>query len=145
MDTTNMTLDLEMHIDVARSADVVFAEMLREFSEKMCYDDGRSMDMKLEAWPGGRWYRDLGNNSGHLWGFVQSMKAPALLEITGQMFMSYPVNNHLSVKLTETEGTTRINLRHRAFGLLDPEHCKGVKEGWKEMLDATKRSAEAGS
>ncbi len=143
MDTTNMTLDLEMHIDVARSADIVFAEMLREFSEKMSYDDGRSMNMKLEAWPGGRWYRDLGDNSGHLWGFVQTMKAPALLEITGQMFMSYPVNNHLSVKLTETEGTTRINLRHRAFGLLDPEHCKGVKEGWKSMLDATKLSAEA--
>jgi hypothetical protein len=21
--------------------------------------------MKLEAWPGGRWYRDLGNGAGH--------------------------------------------------------------------------------
>lgn len=142
MDLSTLTLDLEMHVDIAREADAVFAGMLREFSENMRYDDGRSMDMKLEAWPGGRWYRDLGDQQGHLWGFVQTIKSPVLLELTGQMFMSYPVCNHVSCRVTEIEGGARLTLRHRAFGLLDPEHCQGVATGWKAMLDAVKRDAE---
>ncbi len=32
------------------------------------------MPMKLEAWPGGRWFRDLGDGNGHLWGHVQAIK-----------------------------------------------------------------------
>ena len=39
------------------------------------------MTMVVEARPGGRWYRDLGGDNGHLWGFVQSIKRPTLLEI----------------------------------------------------------------
>jgi len=48
--------------------------------------DGTSLQMKLEAWPGGRWYRDLGNNMGHFWGHVQAIKAPNLIEICGPLF-----------------------------------------------------------
>ena len=34
------------------------------------------LPMILEPHPGGRWYRDLGGDNGHLWGFVQSIKRP---------------------------------------------------------------------
>ena len=36
------------------------------------------------------WYRDLGNDAGHLWGHVQVIKPPTWLELCGPMFMSYP-------------------------------------------------------
>jgi hypothetical protein len=45
--------------------------------------------MILEQWPGGRWSRDHGNGIGHLWGHVQVIKPPVLLELSGLMFMSY--------------------------------------------------------
>ncbi len=48
------------------------------------------MPMKIEPWPGGRWYRDLGDNNGHFWGHVQAIKRPTLLEITGPLLASYP-------------------------------------------------------
>ena len=50
--------------------------------------------MKIEAWPGGRWFRALGNNTGHLWDHVQSIKPPKLLEIHGPLFMSTPAISH---------------------------------------------------
>ena len=59
------------------------------------------MPMKLEAWPGGRWYRDLGDNNGHFWGHVQAIKRPTLLEITGPLFMSYAAMNNLQYRLSE--------------------------------------------
>ena len=40
--------------------------------------DGKPFPMVIEPWPGGRWYRDLGDNAGHLWGPVQVIKPPAL-------------------------------------------------------------------
>ena len=36
--------------------------------------DGKPLPMILEPVPGGRWYRDLGGEDGHLWAFVHSIK-----------------------------------------------------------------------
>jgi hypothetical protein len=51
------------------------------------------MSMKIEPWPGGRWFHDLGDNigdnNGHLWGHVQAIKKPTLLEITGSLSKGY--------------------------------------------------------
>src|SRR5262249_38816249 len=93
------------------------------------------MPMKLERFPGGRWYRDLGNDSGHLWGFVQVIKPPTLLEIQGPMFMSYPVAGHVQIRLTEAEGGTKVTPRHRAFGLIEDAHREGAAEGWQGTLN----------
>ena len=45
--------------------------------------DGKPLPMKIEPWPYGRWYRDLGGDNGHFWGHVQAIKKPTLLEICG--------------------------------------------------------------
>lgn len=66
------------------------------------------MPMVLEEWPGGRWFRDLGNGQGHLWGFVQVIKPPTLIEIQGPMFMSYAAAGHLQLRLTQIPGGTEL-------------------------------------
>jgi len=43
-------------------------------------------------------------------------------------FMSYPANNHLEVKVEEISGGSKVTLRHRAIGMIDPEHRKGIGE-----------------
>src|SRR5947209_18622139 len=91
--------------------------------------------MFLVKWPGGRWFRYRVNGVGHLLGHVQVIKAPTLLELSGPMFMSYPAINHVEVRLEEIAGGTRVNLRHRAIGFIDPEHRAGVTKGWGHMLE----------
>jgi len=54
--------------------------------------------------------------------------------LSGPMFMSYPAINHVEIRLEEIPGGTRVNLRHRAIGFLDPEHRTGVTKGWGHML-----------
>ena len=65
------------------SIEVTFAALLDHLGPYNETQVDRPMPMKLEAWPGGRWYRDLGDNSGHYWGAVQAIKKPTLLEICG--------------------------------------------------------------
>jgi DNA-binding transcriptional ArsR family regulator len=101
------------------------------------------MQLTLEQWPGGRWFRDRGNGIGHLWGHVQVIKAPVLLELSGPMFMSYPALNHVEVKLEQRPGGTHVDLRHRAIGLIDPAHRKGVNGGWKQILEEVNQDCTA--
>jgi len=107
------------------------------------------LNLKIEAWPGGRWYRDLGNNTGHLWGHVQVIKPPKLLEIWGPMMMSFPAVNHRQYRLTAEGTTTRLQLTHRAMGLLTSQHREGMPEGWGHWMnrirDRAERRAKAGA
>ena len=121
---------------------LVWESLLEEMGPGGILPDGTPMQTKIEPWPGGRWYRDLGENAGHFWGHVQVIKPPKLLEISGPMFMSYPAINHLQYRLIDEGDRTVLKLTHRAIGLIDPEHAKGVQEGWQKKLAAVAKIAE---
>lgn len=134
MTIDDLILDSTQNIDITSDIEHVFRSVLYRLGEGFANPQGESLQMVLEQWPGGRWFRDRGNGIGHLWGHVQVIKPPVLLELSGPLFMSYPALNHIEVKLEQRLGGTRVNLRHRAIGFLDPAH-KDVTVGWKYMLD----------
>ena len=136
MKLEEMTIDLEQHIEVKADIGDVFKGILHRFGEGSTNPKGESMQMILEQWAGGRWFRDRGNGIGHLWGHVQVIKPPVLLELSGPMFMSYPALNHVEVRLDQIAGGTKVTLRHRAIGLLDASHRENVGTGWRHYLDS---------
>ena len=142
MNLEDMTLDVEQHIDIKAPPEKTFAAVLHRLGKGNTRPDGESLQLDLEVKPGGRWYRDRGNGIGHLWGFVQAIKPPVLLELSGPMFMSYPANNHLEVKVEKTTAGSKVTLRHRAIGMIDPQHRKGVGTGWKHILESVKKDCE---
>ena len=142
MNLEDMKLDVEQHIDIKAPPEKAFAAVLHRLGKGNTRPDGESLQLDLEVKPGGRWYRDRGNGIGHLWGFVQAIKPPVLLELSGPMFMSYPANNHLEVKVEKTTGGSKVTLRHRAIGMIDPQHRKGVGTGWKHILESVKKDCE---
>ena len=135
MNLEEMTLDVAQQIDVKADIGDVFKAVLHRFGEGSTNHEGESMNMILERWPGGRWFRDRGNGVGHLWGHVQTIKPPVLLELSGPMFMSYPAMNHVEIKLEKAAGGTKVSLRHRAIGLLEDTHRQNIGRGWKHYLD----------
>ena len=139
MTLEQMTLDLEQHVEVKAAIGDVFRSTLHRFGEGNTNPKGEPMQLLLEQWPGGRWFRDRGNGIGHLWGHVQVIKPPVLLELSGPMFMSYPAMNHLEIRLQEIPGGTRLTLRHRAFGFIDEAHRAGVSTGWKHIMDTIEK------
>jgi hypothetical protein len=134
-------LNVHKHIDIDAPLAVAFEAMLEQLGPGNDTPHG-PMPMKIEAWPGGRWFRDLGNNAGHLWGHVQVIKPPTLLEVTGPLFMSYAAISHVQYRLTEQGQGTRLALIHRAIGEIAPEHREGVAKGWEHMLAGMKARAE---
>jgi hypothetical protein len=139
----NLTLDLKQEVHVQASLDDTFAAMLTQMGRLNETPDGKPLPMTLEPWPGGRWFRDLGSNNGHLWGHVQSIKRPTLLEITGPLFMSYPVVSNVQYRLTDVDGGTLIVFRHTALGFIPDDYRKGLSAGWAPLLDRIRRDAEA--
>jgi len=136
------TVEIKKEIEIAAPLEIAFEAMLDEMGPDAQMMDGTPMPFKLEAWPGGRWYRDLGNNAGHLWGHVQVIKPPTLLEICGPMMMSYPAANHIQYRLTAQGTGTRLAFVHRALGLILPDHREGMPKGWAHWIDKIRDLAE---
>ena len=84
----DLTLNVTEEIHVRATLEATFTALLEQLGPFNAVADDKPMPMKIEPWPGGRWYRDLGDGNGHFWGVVQAIKRPTLLEITGPLFMS---------------------------------------------------------
>src|SRR5262245_35970440 len=110
--------EIRKEIQIEAPVEIAFQAVLDELGPEAQMMDGQSLSMKVEPWPGGRWYRDLGNNMGHLWGHVQVIKPPTLLEIIGPMPMSYPAVNHVQYRLKEAGMGTLLTFVHQAMGLI---------------------------
>ena len=110
------TFTITEEILVRASMETTFASLLAQLGRLNETPDGKPLAMILEARPGGRWYRDLGGDNGHLWGFVQSIKRPSLLEMWGPLFMSTATTSNLIYRLTEADGGTVISFKHTLVG-----------------------------
>jgi activator of Hsp90 ATPase-like protein len=139
----NLTLNVTQEIHVRAAVDATFDALLEQMGPGNETPEGKPLPMTIEARPGGRWFRDLGNDDGHFWGHVQAIKRPTLLEITGPLFMSNPVVSNVQYRLKETDGGTLLSFRHTAFGFVPDEYREGVGRGWTALLDRIRTSAEA--
>ena len=137
----NLTTTITQEVHVRASLEVTFAALLEQLGPGNETPEG-PMPMKIEAWPGGRWFRDLGEGNGHYWATVQAIKRPTLLEFTGPLFMSSPVANNVQYRLIEAEGVTLIKFRHTGFGLIQDEHRSGVTGGWGYIHEQVRKRAE---
>ena len=138
-----LTLNITEEMLVRSSVEKAFAALLEQLGPANEGHEGAPMPMTLEPWPGGRWFRDLSGKNGHLWGHVQAIKRPTLLEITGPLMISSAVVSNVQYRLKETEGGTLITLRHSALGFMPDGYREGLSVGWKHGLDRIRRRLEA--
>lgn len=130
---TDMTLEITEELRIHASIDQTFEALLAELGPDNQNGNGAPMPMVLEAWPGGRWFRDLGEGNGHWWGQVQAIRRPSLLEIHGPLMMSFPVASNVQYRLKADGADTILTFRHSAFGLI-PEGFKiPFTQGWKAI------------
>jgi uncharacterized protein YndB with AHSA1/START domain len=140
----NLTLTINQEIQVQAPLEVTFAALLEQLGPGNETPDGKSLNMKIEPWPGGRWYRDLGDNNGHFWAHVQAIKRPNLLEFVGPLFASFPFVSNVQYRLSEVDGGTLITFRHSALGVHTQEQIGNMNKGWTSMNQRVRRFAEAG-
>jgi uncharacterized protein YndB with AHSA1/START domain len=130
--------------EIAAPIDIVFETILEQMGPLNTIP-AKPMPMVLEAFPGGRWFRDLGPSSGyatgHFWGHVQAIKPPSLLEICGPLPMSTPVHSNIQFRLTEENGLTHVRFHHRAMGWIDDNMAAGVDIGWTHLLTGIRTAA----
>src|SRR5271167_2014755 len=131
----NLTVTINQEIHVQAPLDITFAALLEQLGPGNETPDGKSLSMKIEPWPGGRWYRDLGDGNGHFWAHVQAIKRPTLLEFVGPLMQSFPFVSNVQYRLSEVDGGTLIAFRHSALGFVTEEqkaeinkHTAGMEE-----------------
>jgi hypothetical protein len=137
------SFEIAKEIEIKAPIEIAYATVIDVLGPDGEMPDGKPFPMKFEAWPGGRWYRDLGNNSGHLWGHVQVIKPPTLIEICGPLMMSYAAANHLQYRLKAEGNVTRVEFCHKAMGAIDAQHRDGLSQGWGYWMEHIRKVAES--
>ncbi|WP_165245494.1 SRPBCC family protein [Paludisphaera soli] len=132
MDVQTVTITRE--VEIAAPIEIAFEAILEEIGPGGEMPGGKPFPMVVEPRPGGRWFRDLGEDSGHLWGHVQVIKPPALLELTGPMFMSFPAINHVQYRLVAEGDRTRLLFSHRSMGPFPEGMREDMGTGWDYCL-----------
>ena len=139
------TFTITEEISVRASLEQTFDSLIANMGRLNETPDGTPLPMILEPYPGGRWYRDLGGENGHLWGFVQSIKRSALLEIWGPLFVSTGATSNVLYRLTETPDGTLIKFTHTLMGPFPEEHRSRTATGWAALHARVRKTAEATS
>jgi hypothetical protein len=139
----SQTFTVTEEIGVRASVEQAFASLLAQMGRFNETPEGAPLPMVLEPRPGGRWYRDLGGDNGHLWGFVQSIKRPTLLEIWGPLFMSTAATSNLLYRLSETPEGTLIKFTHTLVGPFPEDYRQRLAPGWAALHARVRKAAEA--
>jgi len=137
------TFTISEEIVVRASIEQTFESLMAQMGRLNETPDGTPLPMVLEPRPGGRWYRELGGDNGHLWGFVQSIKRPSLLEIWGPLFMSTAATSNLQYRLSETPEGTLIKFTHTLAGPFPEDHRSRLASGWTALHARVRDAAEA--
>ena len=137
------TFTITEEIIVRATPERTFESLIVQMGRQNEAPDGSPLPMIIEPRPGGRWYRDLGGDNGHLWGFIQSIKRPSLLEIWGPLFMSTGATSNLIYRLTETPEGTLMKFAQTLVGPFPEEHRPRLSSGWTALHARVRRAAEA--
>ena len=147
MNNEDLKMEITEEIHVKAPLQVTFDALVAQLRAGITGEADKLMPMKLEAWPGGIWARDLsaelGEGNGHFWAHVQAIKRPTLLEFCGPLIMSYAATSNMQYRLSEEPGGTLIKFRHSAFGVIQGDHRAGIGQGWAKTNALTKARAEA--
>jgi activator of Hsp90 ATPase-like protein len=138
------TFTITEEIRVRASLERTFASLLAQMGRLNETPEGAPLPMVIEPHPGGRWYRDLGGDNGHLWGYVQSIKRPTLLEIWGPLFVSTGATSNLMYRLSETPDGTLITFTHKLVGPFPEDHRSKLATGWAALHARVRQAAETG-
>ena len=136
------SFEIRQEIVIEAPIEIAFQTVLDVLGPEGEMPDGKPFPMKLEAWPGGRWYRDLGDNAGHLWGHVQAIKPPTLIELWGPLMMSFATCNNLQYRLAADGDVTRVTFHHRGAGAMIRDQQGGFADGWGYWIGHMKDLAE---
>jgi uncharacterized protein YndB with AHSA1/START domain len=139
----DLMVNIDQTIEIKAAPGAVFEGLITRLCELHGEEGRPPVKLSLERWPGGRWFRELDGGAGHLWGFVQAIKPPTLLELFGPMFMSSPVAGHMIIRLSPITGGTKVVFQNQVFGPLPAEmRGDGMAQGWDDMLTRLKKDVE---
>jgi uncharacterized protein YndB with AHSA1/START domain len=130
----NHEINFALDIEINATPDRVWRALTAETEQWWVSSTADSLRLTLEPRPGGRLFRDLGQDAGHLWAFVQVIKPPKLLELVGPMFTSLAINHHVAFRLEPKADATIVKYSHRAFGPIPPEFGQRVAQGTRDHV-----------
>jgi hypothetical protein len=114
----DLILTINQETFVNASLEVTFDALLEQIGPRNERADGVPMPMVIEPWPGGRWYRDLGDGNGHFGLMCRPSSGPRCLSLPARSsprIRLFRTCNTGSVKRTALHGLRFVTARWDSF------------------------------
>jgi len=133
-----MPLDFDCKLEVSIDAppEAVQRAVLEDFDLWMhSPQNGKRMGLRIEAFVGGRVFRDLGDGHGHLWAHISVLK-PGLIEMVGPFAATEPCYSLIRFRFTDSGANqTRLTFSHQASGAIPEGMLEGAPLGWQMAIE----------
>lgn len=136
------TIDIRQNISFNGPAEVIFAALTENIDEWWTepYRQTANGALKLECHLGGKLAEISGCGHGSIWGFVEEIKPPELLAISGRFAVKGALSGRVVFALKEEGSETELSLSHEAIGMIPPEMTENFTQGWDDLLNIRLRS-----
>jgi DNA-binding transcriptional ArsR family regulator/uncharacterized protein YndB with AHSA1/START domain len=129
---------LEQEVTIRAPRARVFDALTRDVGQWWAFRltrDAKST-LVLEPRVGGRFFEDMGDGEGALWGTVTYIKRPEVLRLTGPLgMMKEPIIGVYTYELSDAaDGATLLKLTHRVAGQPGPKAEESYRGGWGKLL-----------
>lgn len=136
---------IEDEIRIGAPASRVFGAMVGEIGMWFWRgEEGTDPPAKLEAWAGGRFFREWGEGNTELFATVGLIKKDRQLRLLGSIGGRHAIASVADLVLEEEGDETLVRVTHRVSGEVTDAEVGDYESGWHDELASLKRWVETG-
>jgi uncharacterized protein YndB with AHSA1/START domain/DNA-binding transcriptional ArsR family regulator len=136
------TIDIRQNLTFNAPAQTVFSALTEHINAWWTepYRQTASGELKLESHLGGTLAEVSDNGHGSIWGYVEEIKPPERLAISGRFAVKGALSGRIVFSLRNTGSETKLSLSHEAIGMISPEMTENFTQGWHDLLNVRLRA-----
>lgn len=130
-------IDIRQNLKFNASAETIFSALTENIDAWWTapYRQTENGKLSLENYLGGTLSEISESGHGSIWGYVEEIKPPELLTISGRFAVKGALSGKIVFSLNSIGSETELSLSHEAIGMIPPEMAENFYQGWDELLN----------
>lgn len=128
---------IHQQVEIAAPRQVVFHALTQRIGDwwgPPYLANPETTDLTLDLRPGGALREIWPDGGGAVWGTIEILDAPRLIQFNSRAFMPGAVAGLVTFELAESGGVTRVTVDHRVIGMFEADRPAIHEGGWGDLL-----------
>lgn len=136
------TIDIRQNLKFNATSELIFSALTENINDWWIgpYRQTVNGKLKLESHLGGTLREISDSGHGSVWGYVEEIRPPELLAISGRFAVKGALSGRVVFRLNAFGSETELSLTHEAIGMIPQEMTENFTQGWNDLLNVRLRA-----